>query len=109
MTSSIRRFRFVLAFLVALRVSAAVPGSAVAQDTPASAGQGAAQAPAASTTASPSTSSGLPTEAAPPRTLRAYWHVWIAFSLAWLLLFGYVVSVGRRFAKVERDLEAMGG
>ncbi len=45
---------------------------------------------------------------APPRTLRAYWHLFVAFALAWILLFGYVVYVGRRFARVERELAELG-
>ncbi|MDP9347602.1 MAG: CcmD family protein [Gemmatimonadota bacterium] len=52
---------------------------------------------------------GLPQRAAPPRTLRDHWHVFVAFALAWVLLFGYVVSLGRRFARVERDLRRLGG
>jgi CcmD family protein len=46
---------------------------------------------------------------APPRTLRAYWHVFIAFALAWLFLFGYAVSLGRRFRKLEQDVDALRG
>jgi CcmD family protein len=57
----------------------------------------------------PETSSGLPARAAPPRTLRAYWHVFVAFAIAWVLLFGYTVALGRRFARIERELESMGG
>lgn len=68
-----------------------------------------APATAALSTADAPTSTGLPAEAAPPRTLRAYWHVWIAFTLAWVLLFGYVVSLGRRFGRLEREVEALGG
>ena len=52
---------------------------------------------------------GLPARPAPPRTLRDHWHVFVAFALAWVLLFGYVVSLGRRFARVERDLQRLGG
>ena len=44
---------------------------------------------------------------APPRTLRAYWHVFIAFGLAWLFLFGYALSLGRRFRKLEHEVEAL--
>jgi CcmD family protein len=46
---------------------------------------------------------------APPRTLRAYWHVFIAFALAWLFLFGYAVSLSRRFRKLEQDVDALRG
>jgi CcmD family protein len=57
----------------------------------------------------PEAASGLPERAAPPRTLRAYWHVFVAFAVAWVLLFGYTVALGRRFARIERELESMGG
>jgi len=51
---------------------------------------------------------GLPQRAAPPRTLRDYAFVFTAFAIAWLLLFGYVVSIGRRWSRVERELAARG-
>jgi CcmD family protein len=41
----------------------------------------------------------------PPRTLRAHWHVFIAFAITWLLLFGYALSLGRRWASLERQLQ----
>lgn len=34
-------------------------------------------------------------------TLRPYWHVFAAYALAWLILFGWVVSIGRRLRRVE--------
>lgn len=40
-----------------------------------------------------------------PRTLRAYWHVFIAFAVTWLLLFGYALSLGTRWARLERRLQ----
>ena len=54
-------------------------------------------------------SNGLPVAAAPPRTLRAYWHVFIAFAIAWALLFGYVVMLGRRFGSLEREIARLEG
>src|SRR5688572_2918767 len=59
----------------------------------------------------PAGSGALPGEQAPapPRTLRAYWHVFIAFTLAWLLLFGYALSLGRRFRALERDIDGLRG
>ena len=47
--------------------------------------------------------------AAPPRTLRAYWHVFIAFAIAWALLFGYVVVLGRRFGVLEKEIKRLEG
>jgi CcmD family protein len=41
--------------------------------------------------------------------MRGYWHLFIAFAVTWLLLFGYVVVLGRRFGRLERELERMGG
>lgn len=52
---------------------------------------------------------GLPQRAAPPRTLRAYWHVFIAFAIVWALLFGYALSVGRRFGRLEDEVRRLGG
>lgn len=57
----------------------------------------------------PITSSGLPVRDSAPRTLRAYWHVFIAFGITWLLLFGYAVSVGRRFGRLEQELGRLEG
>jgi CcmD family protein len=45
----------------------------------------------------------------PPRTLRAYWHVFIALGLAWLLVFGYTLSLGRRFRALEREVDTLRG
>ncbi|MEW5927849.1 MAG: CcmD family protein [Gemmatimonadota bacterium] len=84
---------------------------------PSSAAAPAAQAQAGGTAADPSASlqtrsvepgPGLPQRAVPPRTLRDYTHVFVAFAVAWLLLFGYVVSLGRRWSAVERELAARG-
>jgi CcmD family protein len=47
---------------------------------------------------------GLPEGMVTPRSQRPYWHVFSAFAVAWVLLFGYAVLLGRRLAAVERDL-----
>lgn len=47
--------------------------------------------------------------AGPPRTLRAYWHLFGAFAVTWVLLFGYTVALGGRVKRLERDLDALGG
>lgn len=104
--------RLALFFLLALL--AAAPAGLRAQES--SSAAPAAQAPGG-TSADPSASlqtrsvepsAGLPQRAAPPRTLRDYTHVFAAFALAWILLFGYVVSLGRRWSAVERELAARG-
>lgn len=92
---------------------AAAPASALAQAAPS------VEAPAAPAEAAPVISaeaSAAPAQAAPvfareqaPRTLRAHWHVFAAFAIAWLLLFGYTLALGRRFARIERSLDAVRG
>ena len=42
-----------------------------------------------------------------PRSLRAYTHVFVAFSVAWVLLFGYTLTIGRRFRALEAEVEAL--
>jgi CcmD family protein len=93
-----RRLLSILAISLALLSPAALRAQA-APDTSA--------AVAASAPASVS-ESGLPQHVEPPRTLKAYWHVFIAFAIAWVLLFGYTLSLGRRFARVERELQRLG-
>jgi CcmD family protein len=97
-----------------LALLAAAPAGLRAQES--SSAAPAAQAPggtapdpsASLQTRSVEPSAGLPQRAAPPRTLRDYTHVFAAFALAWILLFGYVVSLGRRWSAVERELAARG-
>jgi CcmD family protein len=98
--------------LLCLLLLAAAPAASRAQESPAA--QTEVSAPATAETAgmegtAPSQSSGLPVTAAPPRTLRAYWHVFIAFAIAWALLFGYVVVLGRRFGALEKEIERLEG
>ena len=61
--------------------------------------------PAATAVAQPAASA--PAVHTPPATLRAYAHVFIAFGLAWLFLFGYALSLGRRFRRLESEVEAL--
>jgi CcmD family protein len=103
------RFRTLAVALAAVLACSTLPARpAVAQDAPAATAQ---QGPAADAPASPegtqklARTATLPERQAPPRTLRAYAHVFIAFALAWLLLFGYLVSLVRRFGRLERELE----
>jgi CcmD family protein len=58
--------------------------------------------------ASPAPSSGLPAGMGVPRTMRSYTHVFVAFSVAWVLLFGYTVSIDRRFRKLEEQVDSLG-
>ena len=53
--------------------------------------------------------SGLPQAPPPPRTLRAYWHLFGAYAIVWVLLFGYAISLGRRSGALERRIERLEG
>ena len=92
-----RRIRILLLALLALL---AAPHAAPAQ----------ADTGAATTTYQPAPAgagSALPAREAPPRSLRAYWHVFIAFAIAWGLLFGYVVMIARRSRRLEEQLDGL--
>ena len=36
---------------------------------------------------------------------RPFWHVFIAYALVWVFLGGWVISIARRLARVERRLD----
>jgi CcmD family protein len=36
---------------------------------------------------------------------RGYWHMFIAYALAWIFVLGWAISIGRRLAEIERRLE----
>ncbi len=102
------RVALLVLFMLAL-VGAAAPALAQGPDTPVS--SDAVTGPPASLTQVPQVpvgaEPGLPERATPARTLRAYWHVFIAFALVWVLLFGYALSVGRRLGGLEREIAAL--
>lgn len=102
--------RFFRLALLALLAAGALAPAAHAQDAApsypaAEAAPAGGDAPAAA--AQPAAASDAGFRAQPPRTLRAYWHVFAAFALAWVLLFGYVLMLGRRMARVERDVATL--
>lgn len=41
------------------------------------------------------------TEVLAQQSLRPYWYVFIAYALAWLLLLGWMFSIGRRMRGLE--------
>lgn len=45
---------------------------------------------------------------APEVQMRHFWHVFIAYSIAWLFLFGWVVSILKRIRRVEERLGGRG-
>lgn len=38
------------------------------------------------------------------QSLRPYGHVFVAYALAWALVLGWIVSLGRRWSRVEDEL-----
>ncbi|CAN5698455.1 hypothetical protein BH23GEM7_BH23GEM7_27700 [soil metagenome] len=98
---------FVLLALVL--VGAPPPAMAQGPDTPVSSDE--VTGPPASLTQVPQVPVGAEPASlervAPARTLRAYWHLFIAFALVWALLFGYALSVGWRLGGVERELRTL--
>lgn len=39
------------------------------------------------------------------QSLRGYTHMFIAYAIAWILIFGWVISIARRLARVEKALK----
>jgi CcmD family protein len=44
-------------------------------------------------------------EAIAGQNLRGYTHMFIAYAIAWAMVFGWVISIARRLGRVERALE----
>lgn len=38
--------------------------------------------------------------------MQHFWHVFVAYAAAWVLIFGWVVSILRRLRKVEKKIES---
>ncbi len=55
--------------------------------------------------ASPSALMAQEADALGRQTLgRPYWHVFIAYTIAWALVFGWLISIARRLRRVEERL-----
>jgi len=83
------------------RAQDAVPAQDV-EAAPAEAAQSPVAAPAAGD------EGGAAARPVAPRSMRPYWHLFIAFGLTWVLLLGYVVSLARRFARLEETAHQLG-
>ncbi len=98
-----------LVLFVLAPLGAVAPAAAQGPDTPVASDE--LTGPPAALTQVPQVPAGaepgLPGRAAPARTLRAFWHVFVAFALVWVLLFGYALSVGRRLGGLEREIAAL--
>ena len=100
-----RSIRIILLALFALLATPAA-GPSLAALQPAATEAAAPSAAPAADAAAQTGSAGLP-RYTPPRTLRAYAHVFVAFAVAWVLLFGYLVFLARKFRRVEEQVEAL--
>lgn len=49
-------------------------------------------------------SQGMPSTGLGSQSLRPYWHVFIAYTIAIVLILGWVISIGRRLREVEERL-----
>ncbi|HEX6369967.1 MAG TPA: CcmD family protein [Longimicrobium sp.] len=98
-----RPIRIVLLALFALLAAPAAP---VAQAPAAPSAEAAASPAAPAVDGGNSGSAALP-RYTPARTMRAYTHVFVAFALAWVLLFGYVFFLARKFRRVEEQVDAL--
>ena len=92
--------RTLLILLAVLGATAGAPAASAQAPAPPASQQA---APAAA----PSEGAAALPRYTPPRTLRAYWHLFVAFALAWVLLFGYTIGIARRFGRIEKELDAL--
>jgi CcmD family protein len=82
---------------------------AIAAQAPAASAQDAAPAAESTSTPDANTAAGGEVDGGDylPRNMRPYWHFFLAFGAAWVLLGGYVISLGRRFGRLEEELESL--
>lgn len=45
----------------------------------------------------------------PPREMRQFWHVFIAYAIAWLLVFVWILTILRRIRRVDDRLTKLEG
>lgn len=43
----------------------------------------------------------------PPREMRQFWHVFIAYAVAWILVFVWILSILRRLRRVDERLSKL--
>jgi CcmD family protein len=43
-------------------------------------------------------------QAGGPPSFRPFWHVFVAYAIAWLLVLGWLISIARRLGRVEERL-----
>ena len=53
----------------------------------------------------PAAAQSFPGSDVASQSLRAYHFVFAAYTIAWVLVFGWVVAVARRLARLERRLD----
>ena len=108
MTQVLRLSRL-LALLLLLSAGAltAVPAAgAIAQSSAAPAPDFAAPTQVAFAQA-PEPAQIIASPTAQQRSMRHYWHVFIAYAVTLLLVLGYVVSMGRRYGSLVQELNRL--
>lgn len=93
--------------LLALALFAPAAARAQAPAGEAAAAAASQNAPVSAPAAEPASASASLPRDTPPRTLRAYAHVFVAFAIVWALLFGYLVYIVRKFRSVEDQVAAL--
>jgi CcmD family protein len=96
-----------LSLLATAPLHAQAPAGETATEAAAASSAGAPTSIAAPAVDAPQPASDALPRYTPPRTLRAYAHVFVAFAVAWVLLFGYVVFLSRKFRRVEEQVDAL--
>jgi hypothetical protein len=98
-----------LALALALMLSASDPS--VAQTPAGSAGEArpAAEALVAQTGASDGQTlpSGLPARTPPPRTMKAYWPVFVVLAGSWIGIIGFLLASGRRAGRLAERVAGL--
>jgi CcmD family protein len=101
-----RPIRIVLLALFALLAAPAAGPSPMAQ-APAATSTEAAASPAVPAADAAQSGSEALRLYAQRRAQRAYTHVFVAFAAAWVLLFGYIFLLARKFRRVEEQVKAL--
>jgi CcmD family protein len=102
-----RPIRIALLALALFAPAAARAQAPAGEAATAAASQTAPVAAPVSAPAEPASASASLPRDRPPRTMRAYAHVFVAFSIVWALLFGYLVYIVRKFRSVEDQVAAL--
>ena len=94
--------------MLALVLALAAGSAPLRAQEPAPAAEAQAPAPVDASQALRTQVQSLPAQAGPPRSRRAYGHLIAAYAFACLALFGYGVSLSRRFRRLQQQMDPRG-